>query len=75
MKTRAEMKAELLAQAEVVIDELLDWNESAPQPTLTQIEAVILKLRKQLSEHMALSVIANQEAAQPVPGPSCPECS
>src|SRR3990172_11780277 len=74
MKTRAEMKAELLAQAEVLIDELLDWNDRTPLPTLTQMEDVILKLRKQLSEHMALTLIANQAATQPLPGPDCPQC-
>ncbi|BCX02129.1 MAG: hypothetical protein KatS3mg053_4035 [Candidatus Roseilinea sp.] len=71
---RGEMKAVLMREAEAVIDELLDWNEQAGQPTLTQIEEVILKLRKRMSEAMAVTVIEAQEASRPVPGPVCPQC-
>ncbi|BCX03180.1 MAG: hypothetical protein KatS3mg053_1118 [Candidatus Roseilinea sp.] len=70
---RGEMKAVLMREAEAVIDELLDWNEQAGQPTLTQIEEVILKLRKRMSEAMAVTVIEAQEASRPVPGPVCPQ--
>jgi hypothetical protein len=73
-RTRAELKAELMTQADLLIDELLDWNEDAAQPSLTQIEEVILELRKRLGERMALAVIQAQEAQRPVPGPACPVC-
>ena len=61
------VKAELLKQAEVLIDELLDWNEQTQAPDLTQIEDIVLKLRKQLGEQMALAVIDTQDsqASQP----------
>ena len=68
------MKAELLAAAEEKIDELLDWNEGTEEPTLTQIEDVILKLRKQLGERMTRVMLEDQEAVRPVPGPACPRC-
>ena len=37
-RMRAEMRADLMRQAEVLVDELLDWNEQTSEPTLTQIE-------------------------------------
>jgi hypothetical protein len=46
--TRAEMRADLMCQAEVLIDELLDWNEQTSEPTLTQIEEVVLKRREMI---------------------------
>ena len=73
-RSRAQMKAELLAAAEEKIDELLDWNEGTEEPTLTQIEDVILKLRKQLGERMTRVMLEDQEAVRPVPGPACPRC-
>lgn len=72
--TREELRAELLAEAEAVIDELLDWQEGTNAPTLTQIEDVVLKLRKRVGEGMTRAVIVGQEAVHPVPGPGCPEC-
>ena len=71
---RAELKQVLLEQAAVLIDELLDWQEQTPQPNLTQIEGIVLKLRKQLGEQLALAVIEQQAAKRPAPGPRCPQC-
>ena len=73
-RPRAELKADLTKLADEVIDELLDWTEDTPVPTLTQIEDIVLKLRQRLSEHMAQAVIEAQEATRPVPGPVCLRC-
>lgn len=73
-RKRAAVKAELLKQAEVLIDELLDWNDQTQAPDLTQIEDVVLKLRKQLGEQLALAVIETQDNQRPSPGPRCPSC-
>ena len=63
-----------MAEAEEMIDELLEWHEGAAAPTLTQIEEVVLKLRKRLGERMTGVVVADQEAVRPVPGPACARC-
>ena len=73
-RNRSQMKTELMAQAEEVIDELLDWHEGNKAPTLAQIEEVILELRKRVSAGMANAVVEDQETVRPVPGPACPEC-
>jgi uncharacterized protein with PIN domain len=71
---RAELRAELLAEAERSIDDLLDWADQTPRPNLTQIENAVLKMRQQLSEQAAQAVIETQAAQRPVPGPLCPTC-
>ena len=72
--SRTELKAALQAEAELAIDELLNWAEGQSAPTLTEIEEVILKLRQRLSVQMAQAVIDAQDAVRPVPGPRCPTC-
>ena len=73
-RSREELRAEMLVEAEAVIDELLNWHESSGAPTLDEIEDVILKLRKRLGERLAGTVIGDQEAVRPVPGPACATC-
>jgi NAD-dependent SIR2 family protein deacetylase len=63
-----------MAQAESLIDELLEWNDGTTEPNLAQIEGVVLELRKRMSEEMAREVIEAQEAKQPAIAPSCPKC-
>ncbi len=72
--TREAKKATLMSEAERLIDALLDWDATAAAPTLTQIEEVVLKLRRKLSERMGEVVIQGQESAHPVPGPACRGC-
>ncbi len=74
MKSREQLKVELMAQAEEVIDELLDWHKGAKAPTFSEIEDVVLQLRKQMGERMAEAVVNEREAVQLVPGPACPVC-
>ena len=72
--TRSDLKAELMTEAEGLIDELVAWTADTPASTLTQIEDIVLKLRQRLSERMALAVIEAQSALRPVPGPTCSTC-
>lgn len=73
-RAREARKARLMKRLETAVDELLDWEEKTDKPNLTQIEEKVLKLRKQVSEEMAMEVIRAQEAKQPVPGPPCRSC-
>ena len=74
-RSRAELKAALMRQAEVAIEQLLDFDEQTLEPTLTQIEDAVLKVREEISEQMALALIEGQPNTHPVPGPRCPTCS
>jgi len=72
--SREELKAKLLAETEVAIDQLLDWNERNQKPTLMDIEDIVLKLRKQVGERMANALILEQAAGPSGERPTCPTC-
>jgi len=72
--SREEKKARLMVRLEKAADELLDWEEENPKPTLTQLEDIILSVRKAMGEEMADEIIGKMEAKTTVPGPRCPQC-
>lgn len=72
-RTRAELKAELEAEAARLIEEALAWNDQAQAPTLTEIEDQALKFRKSLGERLAQALIEAQPTVEPVLV-RCPEC-
>ena len=75
MKTnREKLKAEYLAEAEELFDQLMEWDEHTSKPDLTQIEEIVLQLRQRIGEQMAQAVLARQESCQPVEKMSCPQC-
>jgi hypothetical protein len=72
--SREQKRAELLKAAEAMIEEFLDWEEQADKPNLSEIEAAVLKVRRQLSERMAVVAIEDQDAAHPAEAPVCAVC-
>jgi NADH pyrophosphatase NudC (nudix superfamily) len=72
--TRAEQKTQMLAEAERLIEQMLDWTEHTERPNLTQIESIVLELRQQFGKTLAENAIAAQATTQPVVAPVCPQC-
>ena len=64
-RSREQKKAELLAEAEALIESLLDWDERTSKPNLRQIEDEVLELRRRFGQRLAKTVIEDQEAKQP----------
>jgi hypothetical protein len=72
-RTRAELKAELEAEAARLIEDAMAWNEQAEAPTLTEIEEQVLKFRKALGERLAQALVEAQPSVEPVLV-GCPQC-
>jgi len=73
-KSQAQLKAEFIAEAEELFDELMEWEEQTNKPNLTQIEEIVLEMRKRFGERMAQTMIMRQEERQPAERVHCPEC-
>jgi hypothetical protein len=71
---REQKRAKLLVAAQAAIEELLDWEEQADRPKLTDIETEVLALRERFGLRMAEVVITDQDAKQPVATAECPSC-
>lgn len=75
MKTSQEkLRAEFMAEAGELFDQLMTWDDQTHEPNLTQIEEIVLKLRQRLGEQMAQALLARQEKRQPAEKMSCPQC-
>ncbi len=73
-RSREQKKAELLAEAEALIESLLDWDEQTSKPNLRQIEDEVLALRHRFGQQLATTVIEAQDATQPAEAPKCAQC-
>jgi uncharacterized protein with PIN domain len=63
-----------MAEAEEIFDELMVWDECTPEPDLTQIEDMVLELRKRMGEQMGQALLGQQEQRQPAEKMHCPQC-
>ena len=73
-KSREQLKAEFMAEAGELFDEMMAWEEQTEKPNLTQIEEMVLKLRKRFGERMAQKMMMRQEERQPAERVPCPGC-
>jgi len=73
-QSKSERKAELLAKAEQMIDELLQWEEEVEKPTFAAIEGEVMKVRKQMDEAMMEDVLREQAVTQDVGVRRCESC-
>ena len=72
-KSGAELKAQVMAELEAVVEAALGKAEQTTGLTLTDIEAIVLKARGEVGEQLT-KVLVEQESGLDVPGPRCAEC-
>jgi uncharacterized protein with PIN domain len=72
-KSRAEIKAELVAKYEAMLEEMLSQGETKAGLTLTDIEDMALRTRAEVGEQVTAALLETQ-AEQSIPGPRCPKC-
>ncbi len=64
-KNRERKEQELEAQAKELIGRLLDWDEQQQRPNLTQMEEIVLEVRKEMGQGMLEMLVNEQEEANP----------
>jgi hypothetical protein len=72
-KTPAEVKAELLAKYEAILDDVLRQGTATDELTLTDIEELALRTRAEVGEQVTAALLETK-SGQSVPGPHCPGC-
>jgi len=73
-RTPEQLEAELFAEAQALIAELVAWERQAGAPKLSQLEEQALAVRQQFGKRLLQAMIEDQEARQPVEAPKCPTC-
>jgi uncharacterized protein with PIN domain len=68
------LKAQLMAQAEAAIEELLTSRPTPNTATLTQIEDVVLKASQQFQERLTTALLAESSAGVSPSWLPCPMC-
>ena len=73
-RNQEKLKEEFLVEAEDLFDQLMEWEAENDRPNLTQIEDIVLELRKRFGEQLAEKVLMRQEQRQPAERVLCPKC-
>ena len=71
--SRPAMKASLLKEMEVLLDEYLDWYDGTEDLKFREIEEEILQLRKKMGAKLA-EVVVEEERKAEGGATHCPEC-
>ena len=64
-RTRAQIKAEISKRFEAELNQLLNWQEKAKRPNLTQFENEILAARKEISIERLMAMLLGEQAGIP----------
>jgi uncharacterized protein with PIN domain len=73
-KSKKQLKANFLKEAEKVFDELMAWDEAIVEPKMREIEMKVLEMRKRLGEDLARGIVSRQEKRQPAEKQICEGC-
>ena len=73
-RNQDKLKEDFLVEAEDLFDQLMEWEAENDRPNLTQIEDIVLELRKRFGEQLAEKVLMRQEQRQPAERVFCPTC-
>lgn len=72
--SKAELKAQLLAQAEAAIDELLAQRKAPATASLADIEQVVRQAGETIQEAMTTALLQASGAELAASWPTCPTC-
>lgn len=73
-KSREQLKAELMAKMEEVVEQMLEWREQGQGYTFREIEDEVMMLGQSIQQTLTEAAIGQEEARQPVESPGCPVC-
>jgi len=73
-KSKKQLKANFLKEAEEIFDELMAWDDAIGEPNMREIEMKVLESRKRLGEGLVRGIVARQEKRQPAEKQICEEC-
>ena len=73
-KSKKQLKANFLKEAEKIFDELMAWDDAIGEPNMREIEMKVLELRKRLGEGLVTGIVARQEKRQPAEKQICDRC-
>ena len=73
-KSRAQIEEELVERISKGVDRVLDWQEKHNTYKFSELEDVILEVRREIGEAMAEAVVCQMENKHPVEAPYCSMC-